>query len=222
MHEYLYQFNDAVVELEKCLAELKIEAQKRLGSLFDPSNYPESIKAHFAFEWSFPSIEPPEYLAKLSPGDLQGRAGQAARPGSPKAGPLLAETAFLGEFKEMIETLHDRLQPGPDGAKKIFRDSAVNNLTDFFKRFKELHIGGNDDLEGLITEAESLVKNISAKDLRDSEGLRKEIAADLAKVTDKLTPLVVNQPRRKIIKPKLPQPGSAGGSTHEQPRRRLT
>jgi hypothetical protein len=203
MDEFRAEFDDAVANLETCLDELKDEAAKRLGDLYDAGNYPASVKEHFGFEWSFPSIEPPDYLAQLAPAVYQ--AEQQKIQARLQEAVNLAETAFLTEFKEMIDALHERLTPGPDGVKKVFRDSAVHNLGEFFQRFKAMHLGSSDDLEKLVADAEALVKGITPQELRDHDLLRQVIASDLGTLADKLTPLVVKQPRRKIIKPKVPE-----------------
>ena len=216
MHEFQEQFSWAVDGLEKCLAELKADAAKRLGDLYHASNYPESVKGHFSFEWSFPSIEPPAYLEKLAPNvyqqeqdKIQSRLLEAV---------ALAETAFMNEFKELVEALHERLTPGEDGQKKVFRDSAIGNLATFFNRFKDLHLGSNEELEKLVEDAQGLVKGITAKELRDNTLLRATIAADIGSLKDKLAPLVTIQPRRKIIKPtqvKEPNNGSPQAASQE-------
>lgn len=199
MQEWKERFDEAVFQLDLNLYELKAEAKNRLGDLYNDANYPDSVKSLFKVEWDFPSIDPPNYLAELAPAvyeqekeRVQARLNEAI---------ALAESAFLQEFSELVKALHERLTPSADGQKKIFRDSAVENLTDFFSKFKALNIGSNADLDKLVNEAGELVKGIAPQELRDSKLLRQDIAKGLADLTGKLEPLLVNQPRRKIIRP---------------------
>ena len=46
---------------------------------------------------------------------------------------MLAEQAFVSEFAKLVSHLAERLS-GSDGERKVFRDSAVTNLTEFFER----------------------------------------------------------------------------------------
>lgn len=208
MNLYKDSFDEAVAKLEESLDELKAEAAKRLGSLYNETNYPKSVKEHFDFGWSFPAIDPPEYLATLAPHVY--KAEQEKMQARLQEAVTLAENAFLTEFQDLVAALHDRLTPGEGGEKKIFRDSAIGNLGEFFDRFKKLNLGSNDELDKIITEAESLVKGLTPKDLRDSKQLRDDIAADLAKVKGKLDPLIIHQPRRKIIKPNINKESANG------------
>lgn len=200
MTEFKTEFSEAVEGMENSLYELKDEAKKRLGSLFQEENYPNSVKQHFGMEWDFPSIEPPEHLKELAPKvyeqereRLRARIEEAI---------VLAQSAFLVEFKELVSALQERLTPDSDGKKKVFKESTVNNLNEFFQRFKELHLGGNEELEKLIENAQELVKGIEPKELRQHDLLRAQIVAGLADLNDKIDPLVSKMPRRKIITPK--------------------
>ena len=42
-------------------------AVERLGSLYNPDDYPPSLRGLFELSWDFPSVEPPDYLMQLSP-----------------------------------------------------------------------------------------------------------------------------------------------------------
>ena len=49
----------------------------------------------------------------------------------------LAEQAFVGEFAKLVSHLTERLADGQDGERKVFRDSAMGNLVEFFERFQD-------------------------------------------------------------------------------------
>ena len=58
---------DEVANLDAHFAELKATACNRLGRLFNPDDYPDSLLGLFGVEWEFPAVEPPSYLQQLSP-----------------------------------------------------------------------------------------------------------------------------------------------------------
>ena len=61
----------------------------------------------------------------------------------------LAEQAFLDEFARLVTRLCERVaDEGSEG--KVFRDSAVNNLTEFFARFRDLNVRSNVQLDELV------------------------------------------------------------------------
>ena len=80
MADFKVELDDAVVNLDRHYAELKAAAAQRLGSLYNSSDYPETLVGLFGVSWDFPSVEPPDYLVRLSP-ELyeQERARVAAR-----------------------------------------------------------------------------------------------------------------------------------------------
>ncbi len=47
---------------------------------------------------------------------------------------------------------------GEDGQPRVFRDSAVGNLHEFFDRFRSLNVRSNDQLDALVAEAQRAVR----------------------------------------------------------------
>jgi hypothetical protein len=199
MTDFRTELDDAVANLDRHYAELKQAARERLGSLFNPSDYPETLVGLFSVEWGFPSVEPPEYLVQLSPGLYESeRARVAARF---EEAVQLAEQAFLDEFARLVAHLTERISGvGEDGQPRVFRDSAVGNLTEFFDRFRSLNVRSNDQLDALVAEAQRAVRGVDARDLREGGGLRQDVAAQLTRVRTSLDAMLVDRPRRRILR----------------------
>ena len=195
--DFQVELTDAVANLDRHYGELKDAARQRLGSLFNPADYPETLTGLFGVAWDFPAIEPPDYLVQLSPALYeQERARVAARF---EDAVRLAEQAFLEEFARLVAHLCERVSD--DGREtKVFRDSAVGNLSAFFARFRDLNVGSNDQLEALVTQAQRAVRGVAAQDLRDRSGLRREVASQLTRVQSELDGLLVDRPRRRILR----------------------
>jgi hypothetical protein len=180
-------------------AELEGAARDRLGSLFNPSDYPETLVGLFGVEWGFPAVEPPDYLVRLAPGLYEAeRARVAARF---EEAVQLAEQAFLDEFARLVSHLAGGISGvGEDGQPRVFRDSAVGNLVEFFDRFRSLDEGSSDQLDALVAEAQRAVRGVGARDLREGQGLRREVAARLSRVQTSLDAMMVARPRRRILR----------------------
>ena len=112
----------------------------------------------------------------------------------------LAENAFAEELAQLVTHLAERLSGGEDGQPKVFRDSAVNNLREFFDRFRRLNIRSDDDLERLVTDAESVIAGVSPQGLRDRQSLRQAVNAQLREVTESLDDWMTDRPRRNILR----------------------
>ena len=114
----------------------------------------------------------------------------------------MAEQAFLEEFAKLVGHLTERISGvGEDGKPKVFRDSAVGNLGEFFERFKSLNVRSNDQLDALVAQAQQAVRGVGARDLRDNDDLRQRVASQLSGVQSALDGMLVDRPRRKIIRP---------------------
>jgi hypothetical protein len=192
------ELEEAVEQLDTVYEELKRAARQRLGSLYNEADYPESLQGLFDMSWDWPSVEPPPYLQRLSP-DLyrqecqrvQARFDEAVR---------LAENAFLEELSALITHLSERLSGECDGKPKVFRDSAVNNLTEFFQRFRHLNVGSNEQLDQLVSDAQQIVRGVQPQQLRDNQSLREHVAEQLSGVGAILDDLLVDRPRRNILR----------------------
>ncbi len=112
--------------------EIKEDARSRLGRLFDPGDYPHEVRGLFGVDWDFPSVEPPSHLLRIAPEVYeQERRRVAARFDEAVR---LAEQAFAAEFTRLLSHLTERLGECDNGRRKVFRDSAVANLSEFFQR----------------------------------------------------------------------------------------
>ena len=192
------ELTDAVHDLDREFADLKLAARQRLGQLFSDRDYPDSLRGLFDVMWDYPSIEPPAYLQQLNPAlyeqecqRITSRFNDAVQ---------LAEQAFSEELSKLVSHLAERLNGVDDGKPKVFRDSAVTNLTEFFQRFKHLNIRSNEQLDQLVEQAQCVIRGVNPQSLRESENLRQRVSKQLAGVQSALDGLLVDRPRRRIIR----------------------
>ncbi len=197
------RLNEAVLELDGHFDELRKAARDRLGSLFNESDYPASLHGAFSMSWDYPSVDPPGYLRQINPelyeqecNRVRSRFAEAIR---------LAEEAFMAELSELISHLCERLNGDRDGKPKVFRDTSVSNLTDFFGRFRSLNVGSNAELDRLVEQAQSVLRGVRPKSLRQSDGLRQHVATQLSSVQSVLDGMMVDRPRRNIMRSRNPQ-----------------
>jgi hypothetical protein len=192
------ELEEAVGRLNEHYAELKSAACARLGRLFNSADYPESLDGLFAVEWDFPSVEPPDYLRQLSP-ELYRQESQRVAARFDEA-IRLAEEAFTAELAKLVSHLTERLSGQEDGKPKIFRDSAVENLKDFFQRFRALNVGSDEQLDRLVSQVQNIVRGVEPQQLRDRQPLRQQLANQLSGVESVLDGLMVDRPRRNILR----------------------
>lgn len=193
----------AVDELEERYAILREDARQRLGDLFDPSDYPPHLTGLFTIDWDLPSLDVPEYLKGLNP---KLYAEQSARIAARfDEAVSMAEDAFIGELAEMIETLQRKLSGLDDGTEKRLHASSIENLNEFFARFRSLNLHSSAELDKVVEQAESALNGrgliggaVTRDDLKDSAAVRREVATRLSAVSATLDGLMTISPRRAI------------------------
>jgi hypothetical protein len=192
------QLKSAVAELSDRYQDLKVAARERLGQLFCGTDYPEALEGYFALAFDFPSVEPPEYLKLLSP-ELYEQEAQRVSARFQEAAQL-AEQTFLDEFAKAVSHLTERLSGQEDGKPKVFRDSVVENLHEFFERFRHLSVRSSQQLDELVDSAQRITRGVEPQQLRDNGALRQKIATQLSGVQSVLDGLLIDRPRRNILR----------------------
>jgi hypothetical protein len=210
MLDFRNQLDAAVAQLDQHYTELKAAARQRLGQLYNPSDYPPTLRGLFGIEWDFPSIEPPDYLLQLSPALYEQERNRVASRFEEAV--QLAEQAFLSELGRLVSHLAERLADNGDGQRKVFRDSAVENLVEFFEQFRQLNIHSSADLDGLVDRAQDIVRGVEPQGLRDNDALRQHTAVQLGRVQAAIDEMLIDQPRRRIIRS-----SPSNGANHAAP-----
>ena len=201
------ELTQAEGDLNAAYDQVKADARRRLGRLYNPADYPAEVRNLFGVEWDFPSVEPPSYLMRIAPEVYEeerrrvaARFDEAVR---------LAEQAFATEFARLLAHLTERLADGENGQRQVFRDSAVNNLAEFFARFGDLNVRSNPELDALVEQAQAMVRGVTPQALRDSDALRQEVASAMARVRQQVEALITDVPRRRLVRAR--PSGNGGG-----------
>jgi hypothetical protein len=198
MQTYRERLQEAARELSSQYDQIKSEAQRRLGTLFNATDYPTTLDGLFDMEWSVVPIEPPNYLMALHPEVYQQEQARVRE--RFESAVELAEQAFATELQRLTAHLAERLTGLHDGQPKVFRDSAVENLRDFFERFRRLNIRSSPELDALVEQAQQTIMGVEPQTLRDSNRLRQMVARDFERIQARVGEMLVDRPRRNILR----------------------
>ena len=198
MEGFRDELTRAEADLDAVYDEVGADARRRLGRLDDPADYPPRAQGLFGVAWDFPSVEPPAYLQRLSPELYAQEQERVARRFEEAV--QLAEQAFISEFARLVSHLAERLGDTAEGERRIFRDSAVTNLVEFLQRFRHLSVRSSQELDDLVEQAQQLVRGRTPPALRDDAGLRQQVATAMAQVQGQLEGMLVERPRRQLIR----------------------
>jgi len=197
MREYKEQLVAAAANLQLEYETLKTAAREKLGDLYNPADYPASLDGVFDLRWEYPPVEPPNYLMTFNP-ELYQQEQQRVQHRFETA-VVMAENAFAEQLQDMISHLIERLTDEPDGTKKTFKVSAIENFKEFYENFQDMNVRSNAQLERLIRQANELVSGIDVKDLRKNTNLRQNLTQQMGAVKTALDSLITNAPRRRVL-----------------------
>ena len=199
MQTYRERLQEAARELASQYDTIKSEAQRRLGTLFNASDYPSTLDGLFDLEVSYPAIEPPGYLMALHPDVYQQEQARVRE--RFESAVELAEQAFATELQRLTAHLAERLTGLHDGQPKVFRDSAVENLREFFERFRRLNIRSSPELDALV-EASPADDHRASSRRRSGTSirLRQMVARDFEQIQASVGEMLVDRPRRNILR----------------------
>jgi hypothetical protein len=196
------QLNSAVAALDAKYEALVAQAQTDLGRLFHSGDYPESIQGEFGIDWDFPSIAAPNYLQQVSPALYEAQCKRIEHQFDDAV--TMFEQVSTEQLHKMVAHLCEALTGVEDdgkrqGKRKIFKDSAVQNIQEFFGRFRNLNVRSNSELNTLVDQAEQLLQGVDPKELRKSDWLRDSLATRMQEVQTALDGMLVEKPGRKFF-----------------------
>ena len=198
MVEFRTRLDEAVATLREHYDAIKADARDRLGALYNPADYPDTLDNVFSLKWEYPSIEPPQYLMNYNPALYQQQ--QALVQERFEQAVVLAEQAFGAQLQDLIAHLLDRLHGVDSGDTKRFANSTVENFAEFAAEFRRMNVRGNTQLEALINRAQAVVSGVDVKAIRTSGELRQTISEQMGEVRASLDTLLTNQPRRRVMR----------------------
>ena len=196
------QIDEAAAQLENRRAEIIADAATKLGKTFNFADFPSSFVGAFQINLGYPSLHPDEALKYLNIAVYDTQNAMVAERFDQAV--ALAEQAFRDELAKLVARMCERLDGKLDkGKPKVFRDSLVTNLTDFFAQFKQLNVGSSDELDELVAKAQMAVKGVTPDKLRDNAQLQQSVRKQMLKIETKLTGAMVAKPTRKLMKKKI-------------------
>jgi len=174
------------------------ETQARLSSLAD-GDLPtaDEVAGKFSIAWKYISYGTPTTLQRLAPA-LFARERQKAAVQWQEATEEI-RTVLRESMAELVTHLAERLSgTREDGRPKIFRDTAVTNLTEFLDLFQARNVTDDSELAALVARAHDLLYDVHPQRLRNNDALRGAVAQSMSQIKATLDTMLMDRPRRHI------------------------
>jgi hypothetical protein len=178
-------------------AAAREDAALRLRGVFADADYPNTADARrtFYFDWEFVRISTPNDAENVNPELLKRESAKL----NAKLNTAAEEITFAlrESLKQLVSNLAERLTGERENGKpKIFRDSAITNITDFLDAFSARNLCNDVELEKIAAQARDILKGVTPEDLRKQEPLREVVARQMAQISATLETMTQDAPTR--------------------------
>lgn len=168
---YKNEFEQRVHEFVRDYPNLKADAIKRLGSMYDPLDYPatDDIKKRFDVAVQFfPVPVAADFRVNLNAEYVESIQRDIAT--SITSRQVEAMKHCWGRLKETVQHIHERLSE----SDKTFRDTLISNARELLAILPALNITNDPALAAAAREVEELL--VPPERLREDIALRSEVA----------------------------------------------
>lgn len=178
-----------------------VETSERLRVLSDASDYPskERFAQKFHFDWQFLTWETPTQLRQIRASLFEVEAQKAAAKLSAVADEC--RDAMRAGMADLVDHLVDKLTPDPDGKRKIFSKSIIENFNEFFRTFEMRNVTDDAELAGIVAQARQVLNGVDTDSVRKDAALREAMVANFSLLRDRLLPMTVDRSTREIVIP---------------------
>jgi hypothetical protein len=98
----------------------------------------------------------------------------------------------------LVEKMQDKLKPGPEGKKKVFRNTLFTNIQEFLDDFEALNITSDAQLAQAVDTMRSLLTGVDMDEVRKSDDVRSQLQEQFAQIEEELGAMVTEKPIRAI------------------------
>ena len=171
-------------------------ASKELGSQHRPEDYAPAneVADEFLFRWNWVHFGVPGTLKALK-SNIWKRETEKAQQKMETAA-LQMQLALRQSMLELVQHMADRLTPDPDGKRKTFHASTVQNLVDFLSNFDFRNITGDAELAKVVKKAKSLLEGVDVNELKSEGAVLSKVQSGIEQISTTLDNLVVKTSRK--------------------------
>lgn len=172
--------------------------REKLGTLYNADDYPAPSKVAQAFRFDVQlwELSTPGSLRTIDRALYEREAAKMQNVWE-EARQTITQV-LLQEFRDMTARMAERLTPSPDGTQRVFRDSLIGNLQEWLDIFDKRALTDDQELVSFVRKARAMVSGINPEVIRDSDGLRADLARDMQALSQQLDVAIVTRPGRAI------------------------
>jgi hypothetical protein len=197
---YLSERSALLDEFELRYPDVIAAAKERLGSLFNPDDYPAfpAIRAQYSTTYKFVSNTVPEEIQRISQQIYDQEQARILAECAAVTG--LIQNTLRDRFVDLVNHFSERL--GMDektGKPRRFHGSNVEHFESFIKAFSDMNLTGDTDLAELVKKADVLIKGADPGKIRTDAEFRLALETGFNEIKAAADKLVVDRKRKVIL-----------------------
>lgn len=180
----------------KAYPELVQQAAKRLKGLYNSSDYPpvKEVAKQFRFYWEYVSFGVPDKLKELSTEMWKQEREKAAKRMAEASENI--QLVLRESMLQLVGKMAERLKSDPEGKPLVFRNTLVENLTEFLGNFDFRNVTDDAELQKIVKEARALLKGVDADTLRNTDTVREKVGKEMEKLAKSLEKMTTRGSRK--------------------------
>lgn len=183
------EFDRLVDEFLSVYEFRRTTAQAKLGSLYNPDEYPsaETLRGRFRFTVAFPPVPDANIFSQVQDEAEAYLRDEYARVYTQRINDTMKEVfeKLHGALTHMVERLDYSGTDSKD--KKRFHHTLVGNVQELLVMLKDFNITGDSRLTALHMDLDQALAGVTAEALREDDGLRADTRAKVKAVLGNMT-----------------------------------
>ena len=163
--------------------QIKAESKKRLGKMFDESEFPskEELAARFDVSYRIENVpSADDFRVAVSAKDAEDI--KAAIEENVQKQVTVGMKDLWVRLKDALSHVSDKLSD----KESVFRDSLIGNVRSLCETLPKLNLTGDKEFDSIVKEVQKTVANLEPEKLRKDPKVRKETADKAKTIIDKM------------------------------------
>src|SRR5581483_3431509 len=171
-----------MAEYEDAYANDFTAEREALQSQFNLEDYPApaKVRRRFDIEWNIFTYDAPGKLSRLNQELFLEEQEKIREQGKQTLEEL--QQLMRAQFVQGVEHMLDRLTPGANGKKKIFKDSSINGFKEWIDFYEARNIADDQELSKIVELAKLALDGVDPEVLRNNEAVRSAVAQHFSEI----------------------------------------
>ena len=170
--EHRAEWQELVDEFISQYMQLKDNAERTLGDMYNESDYPEEheLRSKFAMDMTVLPVPSDDFRVEIGSDEMERIADEVRSQ---------VEGAYQSSIKEIWQRLYDKVETMNaklSDPKAVFRDTLTENLSDVCDLLTRMNINNDPDLESIRQQVDSELARNHPDALRNDPIKRREVA----------------------------------------------